>query len=331
MNEAAVVLIMAFLLDLLLGDPQWGWHPVRWIGNAISLIERLLRRLALDGKSGGAVLVILVAALCLGCYLGAARAIVRAHWAAGLAFNAFLAYLFLAVKDLDAHVRPVIHALKAGDISEARTKVSMIVGRDPNYLDQTGICRAAVETVAENFVDGILSPVFWFTAGAALGHAVGGEAVTWAVAFMLFFKVGSTLDSMVGYRNERYAAFGWAGARLDDAFNFVPARLSILALFLGARVSNMDARRGLLAARRDRLKHESPNSAHPESFFAGALGVRLGGPTRYRDGVKEKEWLAAENPDPGVAHVEKALVLARVSAWVAVLVSAAVLSLPGLL
>jgi len=331
MNGAAFVLLTAFLLDLLAGDPRWRWHPARLIGNAISLFEGFLRRSGLDGKGGGALLAFLVLTLCLLCYSVCAWAFSGAHWVAGLAFDAFLTYLFLAVKDLAVHVRPVIQALTAGNLSDARGRVSLIVGRDPNYLDHTGICRAAVETVAENFVDGILSPVFWFAAGAVVGHALGGDGVTWAVAFMLVFKVGSTLDSMVGYKDAAYADFGWAGARLDDILNFIPARLSLLFLFFGAMIAGMDARRGMLAARRDRLKHESPNSAHAESFFAGALGVRLGGPTRYPGGLKDKEWLAAENPDPGIAHVEKALALARVSAWVVVLICCGALVLPGVL
>ncbi|MBW2284324.1 MAG: cobalamin biosynthesis protein CobD, partial [Deltaproteobacteria bacterium] len=276
-------------MDLILGDPRGGWHPVRLIGNAISALERSLRKRDLDGRKGGVCLVLLVQCLFLTAYLVVVWMLYQINHVVGLAFNLLLVYLFLAVKDLAVHVHPVSHALKAGDMEEARKRVAFIVGRDPNYLDSTGICRAAVESVAENFVDGILSPVFWFAAGGLLGHVIGASPVTWAVAFMLIFKIASTLDSMVGYKDETYAAFGWAGARLDDAMNYIPARLGIGVLFFGAWVTGMDARRGLIIARRDRLKHESPNSAHAESFFAGALGVRLGGPTRYPNGLKEKE------------------------------------------
>jgi adenosylcobinamide-phosphate synthase len=191
-----------------------------------------------------------------------------------------------------------------------------VVGRDVRVLDEHGVSRAALETLAENFVDGFLSPLFWYCAGWVLSLLLGEEGMGWPVAFMLLFKVASTLDSMVGYKNPRYLEFGWAGARLDDAMNFLPARLSIVFLALGAAVGGMKALEGLRVARRDRLKHESPNSAHAESFLAGALGLRLGGPTLYADGMKEKPWLGDGRTESGPADIRRGLTLLRVTGWI---------------
>jgi adenosylcobinamide-phosphate synthase len=165
-------------------------------------------------------------------------------------------------------------------------------------------------------VDGFLSPLFWYCAGWVLCLLLGEEDAAWPVAFMLLFKVASTLDSMVGYKNPRYLEFGWAGARLDDLMNFLPARLSLVFLAMGAGVSGMKALEGFRVARRDRLKHDSPNSAHAESFLAGALGIRLGGPTLYADGVKEKPWLGDGRMDSGPADIRRALALLRVTGWI---------------
>ena len=151
----------------------------------------------------------------------------------------------------------------------------MVVGRDVRFLDEKGVCRASVETLAENFVDGFLSPLFWCLMGAVLANLLGLSPIKTAMSFMLAFKVASTLDSMVGYKNPDYIDFGVAGARLDDIMNFIPARFSLIILFVGAGISGFHPVNGLKAAMGDRLKHESPNSAHAESFVAGALDIRL--------------------------------------------------------
>ena len=192
----------------------------------------------------------------------------------------------------------------------------MIVGRDVRSLDKQGVSRAGVETLAENFVDGFLSPLFWFLSGGFLGGLFALPQVITAVGFMLGFKVVNTLDSMVGYRDERFFNMGWAGAKLDDLMNFLPARISLFILFLGASVSGLHPVDGLRVAVRDRLKHDSPNAAHPESFAAGALRVRLGGPATYGKGMRNKPWLGEEYPDPSPGHVRKAGLLIQCSAWI---------------
>ena len=201
----------------------------------------------------------------------------------------------------------------------------MIVGRDVNFLDESGIIRAAIETLAENFVDGFLSPVFWYSAGCLLGVAVNSNPVYSGIVFLIIFKVVSTLDSMVGYKTEEFKEIGWLGARLDDLMNFIPARLSIIVLFLGATLSGLNPFAGLRTSMRDRLKHESPNSAHSESFAAGSIKARLGGPTRYLDGVKEKPWLGEEFPDPVVADIKCVIKLLLVSSFITILIFSLIL------
>lgn len=182
------------------------------------------------------------------------------------------------------------------------------------------MCRAVVETLAENFVDGFLSPLFWYVCGGVMAHIAGLPQVTTAVGCMLVFKATSTLDSMVGYRNMEFIEFGWAGAKLDDVMNFLPARLSLLILLVGAWICRLNPLEGIRTARRDRLNHDSPNSAHAESFVAGALHVQLGGPTVYPEGKKEKPWLGEGNPDPLPIHIRKTKRLLRCSAWVGVII-----------
>ncbi|MEW6666819.1 MAG: adenosylcobinamide-phosphate synthase CbiB [Thermodesulfobacteriota bacterium] len=314
--EPGVTIIAAYLLDLLVGDPTYRYHPVRLIGSSISRSETLLRKSGLTGKTGGTFLVLITAAAALLLYLCIAHLLRRVHPAILFFFHLYLVYVCLALGDLLDHIRPVVAALQSGDVTRAREAVSRVVGRNVNALDEHGVGRAAVETLAENFVDGFLSPVFWYLAGWALSVLLGQGQTTWPVAFMLLFKVASTLDSMVGYRNPRYLRFGWAGARLDDLMNFLPARLSIVFLGLGAGLTGMRWVEGLRIAQRDRLKHDSPNSAHAESFVAGALGLRLGGPTLYADGMKTKPWLGDGRAEVGPEDIRCTVTLLRVTGWI---------------
>ncbi len=245
------------------------------------------------------------------------------------AFDLFVCYSCLALKDLVTHTELVTRALERGNIPDARASVAMVVGRDVQFLDEKGISRAAIETLSENFVDGFLSPLFWYVAGAIAGHLSGFSAVPVALGFMIAFKVVSTLDSMVGYKDAAFMEFGWAGARTDDIMNFIPARLSLVVLFMGSWVSNLNAKAGIQTAMKDRLKHASPNSAHAESFVAGALHIRLGGPTVYPTGKKEKPWLGEGNPDPEPWQIRRTASLLIRSAWLAVSVPVIFLILIG--
>lgn len=192
-----------------------------------------------------------------------------ADWSrpAGLALSAFLAYTTLAARDLHVETRKVLRALEAKDLAGARRELSFLVGRDTAQLDEPEILRALVETIAENISDGVIAPFFYL--------GLGGPALA------MTYKAVNTLDSMVGYKNERLRHIGWASAKLDDAANFLPARLSGLLIALAALVLGKSWRESLRVLRRDRRKHESPNSAWPEAAMAGALGLRLGGLNSY--------------------------------------------------
>ena len=264
-------LLLGFFLDLLLGDPSWLPHPIRAIGSLIAALEKVLRKLFPKRQggelAGGAALVILVLALSGGFTL-------LVLWLCGqvglwLRFLAetVLCYQLLATRSLKGESMKVYQALKAGDLEGARHAVSMIVGRDTQRLDEAGVARAAVETVAENASDGVIAPLLFLTIGGApLGMA---------------YKAVNTMDSMVGYKNDRYLWFGRCAARLDDLVNFIPARLAGLLMCLGAGFSGFDGPNALRIFRRDRKNHKSPNSAHTEAAAAGALHIQLGGPNYY--------------------------------------------------
>ncbi|BCS54914.1 adenosylcobinamide-phosphate synthase CbiB [Geobacter sp. SVR] len=271
------VIVPALLLDLMLGDPRWLPHPVVLIGRTITFLEDRLRALISNERLAGVLLLLLTVtgtvAVTWLALVGAASLSPLAGTAAAVAIS----YTCLAARSLHRESAVVARALLAGDIQAARRNLSYIVGRDTADLDEPEIWRALVETVAENTCDGVIAPLFWL----CLGGPLAGMA----------FKAVSTLDSMVGYRNERYLHFGWASARMDDLANFIPARLTALLMIVVAPLTGLSLRNALRVTLRDRLKHPSPNSAHPEAAAAGALGVRLGGPSRYGGKPSWKEYI----------------------------------------
>lgn len=274
-------LTVGYAADLLLGDPH-GWpHPVRWIGSLITALENVLRRLFPDTPAGLRAAGKALVACVVGASAGACAVLCALAWCVSPWFYCALAglvsYWTLATKSLKDESMRVFHALEREGLPQARTAVSMIVGRDTASLDEAGVTRAAVETVAENASDGVVAPLFYL----ALLGPVGGIA----------YKAVNTMDSMVGYRNERYLDFGRAAAKLDDAANFVPARLAGVLMCLAAPLAGLDGRGAWRVFRRDRLKHSSPNSAHTEAACAGALGVRLAGPSRYGGVLVDKPTL----------------------------------------
>lgn len=280
-------LLLGFLLDLLLGDPRWLPHPIRAIGALIAALEKVLRKIFPKNRSGqlagGVALVILVLVLSGGFTL-------LVLWLCGkvglwLRFLAetILCFQLLATRSLKGESMKVYKALKAGDLEGARYAVSMIVGRDTQCLDEAGVARAAVETVAENASDGVIAPlIFLAIGGAPLG---------------MVYKAVNTMDSMVGYKNDQYLWFGRCAARLDDVVNFIPARLAGLLMCLGAGFSGFDAPNALRIFRRDRKNHKSPNSAHTEAAAAGALHIQLGGSNYYFGKLVEKPTIGdADHP-----------------------------------
>lgn len=276
-----LALLIGFCLDLLLGDPHWAPHPVRAIGALIAGLEKGLRRLFPKSPAGeltgGVVLVVLTLAIPTGLtvlLLWACRLV--NPWLA-LAVESLLSYQLLATKSLAAESRKVYDALKTGDLDKARYAVSMIVGRDTASLDEAGVARAAVETVAENASDGVIAPlIFLAIGGAPLG---------------MFYKAANTMDSMVGYKNDKYLYFGRAAAKFDDILNFFPARIAGVLMCLGSTAAGYDGKNAWRVFKRDRKKHKSPNSAHTEAACAGALQLRLAGPNFYFGKLVEKPYI----------------------------------------
>ena len=260
-----------FLLDLLLGDPYWMPHPVRWMGAAIVRLERLLRRLFPDTPRGrraaGVVLAILLPLLAFGLSLGVLLLCGFVSPWLRFAVETFWCYQVVATKALRVESTKVRRELERGDLPAARRAVSMIVGRDTDCLTEEGVAKAAVETVAENSSDGVIAPLFYL--------AIGGAPLG------LCYKAVNTLDSMVGYKNDKYLDFGCASAKLDDVWNFVPARLAALVTVLASFLCGLDGKNGWRIFRRDRKKSASPNSAQTESVYAGALGLQLLGDAVY--------------------------------------------------
>lgn len=318
MITAAIILMLAFAMDTVLGDPPYRYHPVRLIGSAIALLEAKLLRRGLTGMAGGLLVVAITLALASGSYLVVRLLLSRLHPGFGLAWDLYVTYSCLALGDLSKHAQPVAAALAAGDLSRARAALQRIVGRNAALLDKAGVARAAVETLAENFVDGVLSPLFWYGAGVLFCASLGCPSpVPVAVCAVVFFKAASTLDSMVGYRHGHYLRFGKAAARLDDFLNFLPARLSLGILYLAALLGREHAGAGWQIARRDRRRHLSPNAGHPESFVAGALGISLGGPTLYPEGKTDKPWLGDGSPEAEPQHIRRCCHLVQRSGWLA--------------
>ena len=269
--RSAIALILGFCLDLLLGDPHFLYHPIRIIGNLIAWTEKWIRKCfpkTSGGElAGGTVTVLIVVILGTGV---PALLLYGACWlypAAGLVLESIFCWQLLATKSLKDESMKVYDQLEKKDLKGARYAVSMIVGRDTNVLDEKGVTKAAVETVAENTSDGIIAPMIFM----ALGGAVFG----------FFYKSINTMDSMLGYKNDKYLYFGRTAAKLDDVVNYLPARISAWLMIAAAPFAGLDAKEGKRIYLRDRYNHASPNSAHTEAVMAGALHVQLAGDAWY--------------------------------------------------
>ncbi|HZO52504.1 MAG TPA: adenosylcobinamide-phosphate synthase CbiB [Bryobacteraceae bacterium] len=268
--------------DLLLGDPRWLPHPVAAIGKCASWMERLWRWTGLPARIGG------VGAWC--CVIAAACGVV---WATLVVLPApyvqiYWIFSFLAVRSLDDHARAVVRALRVHDLAAARASVGLMVGRDTDRMDEHEVARAMIESVAENLSDGVIAPLFWLVAGGPIGMAA--------------YKAVNTLDSMFGYKNERYKEFGWCSARMDDVANFIPARLTAgLIWLLALLLPGLRFRDSVRATMQDAHRQPSPNSGYPEAAAAGALGVQLGGTSYYRGVRAEKAHLGFDVHAPSSA------------------------------
>jgi len=279
-------LTAAYVLDLLVGDPRWLPHPTRWIGRWINWIEGVF-------YDGGASAALQRAAGCVFCTSVVAGVLIATKVLIGLSLQLdvflgqaviiWLAYTTLATRSLHRESSRVVEALRHGNVALARERLSMIVSRDTGQLEEKEILRAVVETVAENISDGIIAPLIYLSVGGPLG----------AIAY----KTLNTMDSMVGYQNERYRNFGMCAARVDDVANWIPARLSGIILVGASACLKLDWRRAWQVMRRDARKMKSPNAGYPEAAAAGALGIQLGGANIYFGQTVEKPTLGdAQKP-----------------------------------
>jgi len=282
-----LALLLAYALDLILGDPERLAHPVRWMGSGVTLAEKALRRGFLTPakeKAAGALMALLVTGAVWGA--GTLALYYSYRYSFGLFFflSVWMVWTSLSIKSLKSEAEMVLKALSAEGIVAARARLSRIVGRDTEKLTEQEVLKATVETVAENTGDGVVAPLFYL--------ALGGPAL------MLAYKAVNTMDSMVGYKNERYKHFGWFAARLDDAANYLPARLSAALIVTSAFILGYNWTVSLKTVVADGRKHPSPNSGYPEAAVAGALGVALGGPSTYAGVKSEKPFIGVAGSTP---------------------------------
>lgn len=277
MPEHVLALCVGFVMDALFGDPHFLWHPVKGIGKLIEWMEKQLfflfhlsseREMDKGRKrAAGVILVVIVLLISTGITILLLLAAGKIHPWLKFGLESIICYQMLAMKSLRTESMKVFDAVQNKGLEEARHAVAMIVGRDTQSLEEEGVIRAAVETVAENTSDGVIAPMLYMF----LLGPVGG----------VFYKTVNTMDSMIAYKNDRYCYFGTAAARLDDILNFIPARLASFLMLAAAFLPGFDVKNAWLVYRRDRHKHASPNSAQTEAVCAGALNVQLAGDASY--------------------------------------------------
>ncbi|MBP5433852.1 adenosylcobinamide-phosphate synthase CbiB [Ruminococcus sp.] len=275
---AVLPLLTAVLLDCMIGDPHSMPHPIRLIGRMISYLEAFVRRhMSRHLRAGGIFLALTVLFIAASVPLCILLVCYRIASLLGAVVEGIMCYYLIAPRCLRDESMKVYRAIADGDVEGARKAVSMIVGRDTANLDENGIVRAAVETVAENTSDGVTAPLMYMSVGGAV--------------LGFFYKAANTMDSMIGYKNEKYADIGRFAAKLDDVLNYVPSRLTALAMIACAPFFRLDGNGAYRIWKRDRRKHASPNSAQTESACAGALGVRLAGDAYYFGELHKKEYI----------------------------------------
>ena len=315
------IIFVAFVLDFILGDPGWLPHPIIGMGNAISFFEKKFRRPKPLNKNqtknqaknqarkqvfSGLLFALFLIGFTWLISFCLVKIFTLVHPLLGFGVQALLLFYCFSAKSLVQAAHEVAIPLEVNDIETARKKVAMIVGRQTKTLDEKGVTRATVETVAENFVDGFLSPLFF--------------ALLFGVPGALAYKMINTLDSMVGYRNESYMFFGRASARIDDVANFIPARISVVVISFAAFL--LSARKGVLSFKTGISQgnhHKSPNAGYPEAAFAGALEIRMGGPNIYHGKLVEKPYIGQEFNDPGIHGIKRSCELMMLSAFISTL------------
>ena len=291
-----IALGLGFLLDLLLGDPHGWWHPIVSIGHLIGKTEKILRRICKKTPGGellgGVLLVLVVVSVSTAVPLAVVLICDRIHPFCGILAKTVMCYYILATKSLKTESMKVAYALEQEGLGAGRKAVSMIVGRDTGGLDEAGVVKAAVETVAENASDGVVAPMLYM--------AIGGPVLGF------FYKAVNTMDSMVGYRNETYLYFGRAAAKLDDIVNYFPARICAGLMIVGAALGGFSPNNALRIYRRDCRNHDSPNSAQTEAAMAGALQVQLAGDAWYFGEKHQKPFIGDDLRPIEIGDIRKA-------------------------
>lgn len=297
-----IAIIIGFLLDLWFGDPQWlKWHPVRLLGRQIAASEKYFRKLSHNDRINGIIFTLTIAVFWPGLAWLALKLLFAMNAALGTAVAALLFYFVISIKDLKAHIEPVGEALKNRDIETARKELSKAVGRDTGALDKDEIARAAVETTAESTVDGIIAPIFF--------AFLGGIPLAW------LYKAVNTLDSMVGYKNEKYINFGWASARLDYLLNIIPSMLSSLIVAAAAFILRKNWREAFKPSRR-------LDTSIIQAGYAGALGIKLGGVNYYQGAPIEKPVFGEGSSGPGIIHISESIKLSYACAIITLVLGA---------
>lgn len=305
-----IACVCGFLLDLLFGDPKWLYHPVRLMGVCISFFENRIRRILRESKTGqligGGILWCVVVILFTAVPWSILWLAGRIHPMLRFGIETFWCYQILAAKSLKTESMRVYNLLLEENLPKARYAVSMIVGRDTENLDETGVTKAAVETVAENTSDGVTAPLMYML----LGGAVLGFT----------YKAVNTMDSMLGYKDEKYLYIGRVAAKMDDAANYIPARLTALFMIAASGLCGMDWKNAWHIFRRDRYKHSSPNSAQTEAVCAGALRIRLAGDAWYFGKLYPKEYIGEDLQPVEAEDIRRANQLMYVTAWLTLFV-----------
>ncbi|NNK95796.1 MAG: cobalamin biosynthesis protein CobD [Desulfobacterales bacterium] len=325
----SIQLILALILDVIIGDPRWFPHPVRIIGKLCHWLEKIFwRPIHPVGQklSGAAVFAIVTSVTGLVTW-GSLTALDGLQTMVLTVAALLVLYLSIAGGDLVRHSKNVYQTLQSNDIYRARNAVALLVGRDTDTMDRTTISKACVESVSENLVDGITAPLFWailFAFGAAV---FSSPPMIGAATGAMMYKAINTMDSMFGYKNKRYIDFGYVPAVVDDLFNFLPARITGVCIISAAYLLGYDSRQAVRIFFQDRLKSTSPNSGHPESAVAGALGIQLGGPASYFGELIEKPVIGHGLRPPNAADILKCNRLVISSAFIFLLSSCVVIVL----
>ncbi len=308
LSTVGYIIPAAFILDLVLGDPTFLPHPIRWLGRAITAGEPFFRNLRVKLSISGALFAISLIAGTWTLTFVLIKTAQCIHPLVKAGAEILILYYCISIRSLESSAMAVFRSLTQTRLHDAKTKVSLIVGRDVENLNPEEISRATVETVGENLVDGVISPLFY--------AAIGGAPLAMA------YKMINTLDSMIGYKNDKYRDFGKVAARIDDIANFIPARISILVISLAAQIIDRKGVRTFQTALTEGANHTSPNAGYSEAAFAGALGVRLGGPNYYHGRLVSKPYLGIPFNQINRNHIKKACDLMMLSAliWMCVLV-----------